>query len=314
MVEREATEVEPLPAGAPERAAMPFVSVVVPVRDGLDALRGCVAALLDQNYPPDAFEIIVVDNGSASSPAAVLPADPRVLLLAEPVAGSYRARNTGIQAARGSILAFTDADCVPAAGWLRAAVDHLAEYPGTDMIGGRVGITVRRGAPHSPPEWFELVEGFPQARYIATGFAVTANLVTRRSVLDRVGDFDAELLSGGDAEWGRRVRAAGGTQRYLPEAVVWHPARSTWTELRHKTARTTSGVLRRFCTAPHPRMALLRILIGQLYRSVLAPRRAWREAQLPSPAARWAYLRARWVVDGVTAATVLRALIAARPS
>jgi glycosyltransferase involved in cell wall biosynthesis len=307
------------PGTEPQRAdragwvANPFVSVVVPVRDGLDALRGCVQALLDQEYPADDYEIIVVDNGSATTPAAVLPADPRVVLLAEPVAGSYRARNTGIAAARGSILAFTDADCEPAADWLQAAVDHLVQHPSTDMIGGRVGITFRQGTPQSPPEWFELVEGFPQARYIATGFAVTANLITRRSVIDRVGRFDPALLSGGDAEWGRRVRAAGGAQRYLPEVVVWHPARSTWAELRHKTTRTTNGVLRRFLAGPHPRAALGRILLGQLYRSALAPGAAWREPGLPSLAARWAYLRARWVVDGVTAATVLRALLAVRP-
>ena len=312
MVERENRALRPEPAGRPGAASMPYVSVVVPVRDGLAALRGCVGALLAQDYPADRYEIVVVDNGSVTTPAAVLPPDPRLVLVAEPVAGSYVARNTGIRAARGVILAFTDADCVPAAGWLRIAVEHLLEHPGTDMIGGRVELTFDRGAPHDPPEWFELVEGFPQDRYIAAGFAVTANMVTRRSVIDRVGEFDAAVLSGGDAEWGRRVRAAGGRQDYLPEAVVRHPARSTWPELRRKTARTTTGVLQRFRVGPHPRAALARILLGQLYRSALAPRAAWREPRLPGPAARWSYLRARWVADGVIAVTVLRALVGGR--
>jgi cellulose synthase/poly-beta-1,6-N-acetylglucosamine synthase-like glycosyltransferase len=296
-------------AGRESSATLPGVSVIVPVRDGFDLLRRCVDALLAQDYPADRFEVIVVDNGSASSPSAVLPEDPRLTVLAEPGPGSYRARNLALGVATGEILAFTDADCLPAPDWLRVAVDHLVERPDVDMIGGRVELAYRAGGPRNGPEWFEFNEGFPQDRYVRNGFAVTANMITRRSVVDRVGPFDAELVSGGDAEWGRRVRDAGGVQSYVARAVVAHPARDTWAELRTKTVRTTGGIVRKTARRPRARMLLLRLLAGQLYRSVTLPVSVLRNRKLPSAQARCRYAMTRWRVDGVIIRILLGAVV-----
>jgi glycosyltransferase involved in cell wall biosynthesis len=181
-----------------DHAERPFASVIVPVKDGLELLQRCVQALLDQDYPQDRYEIFIVDNGSAVSPAGKLPGGSRVTLLSEPGPGSYRARNTGLAQASGEIIAFTDADCRPDRQWLSNAVRFLVEHPDVDMIGGRVDFSFAGGRPVNGPEWIEFAEGFPQDRYLANGYAVTANMVTRRSVFDRVGLFNAELKSGGD--------------------------------------------------------------------------------------------------------------------
>ncbi len=288
-------------------ATLPTVSVIVPVRDGFDLLRRCVDALLAQDYPADRVEIIVVDNGSVTSPAAVLPRDDRLILLTEPGPGSYRARNLALGAATGDILAFTDADCLPDPGWIRTAADFLVTHPEVDMIGGRVELAYRSGGPVTGPEWFEFNEGFPQDRYVRNGFAVTANMITRRRVVDRIGAFDAELVSGGDAEWGRRVRDAGGAQCYLAAAVVAHPARDTWHELRTKTVRTTGGIVRKAARRPRARVRMARLLAGQLYRSASLPVAVLRNPKLPSATARRRYLLTRWRVDG----TILRILLGA---
>lgn len=293
---------------------LPLVSVIVPVKDGVDLLIRCVDALLGQDYPPDRFEVIIADNGSATSPAGAVPEDPRVTVIDEPRPGSYAARNAALKRASGEILAFTDADCLPDRGWLRTAAGFLVDNPDVAMIGGRVRLEYRHGEPRNGPEWFEFVQGFPQENYLRTGFAVTANMVTRRAVFDRIGDFDASLLSGGDAEWGRRVRSAGLGQRFLSDAVVHHPARDTWDELATKTRRTTTGIVRRTAKGARPRGRVARLLAGQLVRSVILPISVVRRHDLPTWSARARFLLTRWRVDAIIAGILVRGLVHPRGS
>jgi GT2 family glycosyltransferase len=287
-------------------AEVPSVSVVVPVLDGLDDLVRCVDALLAQDYPPDRLEILVVDNGSAVPPGSRLPADRRLQVLREDRPGSYAARNTGVAAARGEVVAFTDADCAPAKDWVGAVVAALAAEPRADMVGGAVDLDFPAGRPVTGPEWYERLHGFRQEQYVTEqGFAVTANMATWRAVLDRVGGFDETLSSGGDADWGRRVRAAGGRQRYAAAARVRHPARVSWPELRAKQRRVTRGVARR---ARHRqgRLRLLRLLAGHL---ALAGWRTVSEWRLPAPdtaAARVRYLITYWRVTFVVCGALAR--------
>ena len=222
-------------------ARWPNVSVIIPVRDGADLLDNCLCALDAQDYPGE-VEVVVVDNDSTEDIASVAARHAGTALLAEPRPGSYAARNRALASARGEILAFTDGDCTPDPSWIRCAVEELSREPVADMVGGRVEITYADGAPRTPSELFEAVHGFPQERYLADQrYAVTANMVTWRRVMDRVGPFDATLASRGDANWGQRVAAAGGFQRYAALAVVRHPARSTWAESLQKWRRVARG-------------------------------------------------------------------------
>jgi glycosyltransferase involved in cell wall biosynthesis len=222
-------------------ADWPTASIVIPVRDGASALDSCLTAVTALDYPAP-VQVIVVDNASTEDVGAVVARHPGVRLLNEPRAGSYAARNTGLLAATGEVLAFTDADCRPDRAWLRESVAALRRPPRADMVGGRVELTYREGRPVTGSEWFEWLHGFPQDRYLADQhFAVTASMVTWRSTMDRTGPFDARLLSRGDAEWGQRVAAWGGIQRYAPDAVVLHPARATLRESVAKWRRVARG-------------------------------------------------------------------------
>ncbi len=287
----------------------PFVSVIIPVKDGLELLVRCVQALLLQDYPSDRYEIIVVDNGSAIFPGPALPVDPRLTVLSESRPGSYAARNKGLEVARGQIIAFTDADCDPHRDWLTVSVGHLLKHPDVAMLGGGVNLKFTKGQPENGPEWFEYVLGFPQEEYVKKGYAVTANMVTRRAIFDRVGPFDARLMSGGDGEWGRRVRAAGLKQAYVPDAVVDHPARDTWVELRTKTVRTTRGVVRRAAAKPAIRRQVSRMILGQLQRSLILPVAVLREPRLSTWQARRRFLFTRWRVDVTIVVILLAALV-----
>ena len=99
----------------------PAVSIVVPARNAESTLRDCVTSLLRLDYPVQRREIIVVDNGSSDATSASIQ-DLPVTLLTERRRGPSWARNAGIEASKGEIIAFTDADCIVTRGWLHGLV------------------------------------------------------------------------------------------------------------------------------------------------------------------------------------------------
>lgn len=243
----------------------PTVSVVVPVYNDVPALRRCLAALERQDYATDKVQVLVVDNASSDDVSVAVPKDPRFRLLHEARRGSYAARNTGVQAATGEVLAFTDSDCVPRSDWLRRGVAALSAEPRPDAIGGAIEIFFPHGPdPRTGPEHFEIRNEFQQRRYVEEwSFAATANVFVTREVFDRVGPFNPELKSGGDTDWGTRLVGSGGRLVFAPQVVVDHPARSSWRELGRKSVRVANGIVDR---------------TQHLGRGALA-RRAYREAR-----------------------------------
>lgn len=212
----------------------PLVTVIVPVWNQPEALDRCVRALALQTSPYP-YEVVVVDNGSVP-PLHVLP--PTRLLRVE-TPGSYAARNAGIRAARGSLLAFTDADCQPTPTWLATGVQALGQLPGPGLIGGQI---LPLGEATTLASWYDQAVGLRQDRFILQwGFAATANLWTTRATFDRVGLFDPSLYALGDLDWGHRVCAQGLAVGYAPTVCVHHQTRTTVRALLRKVRRTAGG-------------------------------------------------------------------------
>jgi glycosyltransferase involved in cell wall biosynthesis len=234
-----------------------MISVIVPVYNDVDRLRLCLAALAAQQYPRDKFEVVVVDNNSTDDLRPALPNDDRFRLVAEQRRGSYAARNTGVAIAAGTVLAFTDADCRPRPDWLSNAVARLEAADRPDAVGGAIQLVFRHGSDATTgPELYEVMHDFQQARYVAElSFAATANLVVRAATFHRVGDFDANLKSGGDLDWGNRLVASGGHLVYGDRAVVDHPSRPGWRDLEQKSLRVATGLADR--SGPTTRRELL---------------------------------------------------------
>ena len=182
----------------------------------------------------------MVDNASTVSVAPVLAPFPFARLIEEPRPGSYRARNAGVRAARGRILAFTDADCRPTPQWLAAALRQFDANPELGPIGGPIELFTE--AHPSIAALYEREFSFPQEEFVLKkGFSATANLCVRREVFDEVGEFDDRLLSSGDAEWGRRAGTRGWPLSWVPDMVIRHPARGTRQSLRKKHRRAAGG-------------------------------------------------------------------------
>src|ERR1041385_8126335 len=102
-----------------------FVSVIIPVWNDPERLTKCLDALRKQTYPAHSYEIIVVDNGSAVPVDRVVASYGHARVVHEQRVGSYAARNSGLKVARGQVIAFTDADCLPAPDWIEKGVAHL---------------------------------------------------------------------------------------------------------------------------------------------------------------------------------------------
>jgi GT2 family glycosyltransferase len=217
--------------------AGPGVSVIIPHFNDLGRLGICLDALAQQTVAAAKFEIVVADNRSACGIAAVQTiAAGRARVIDAPEKGAGPARNAGVAASIGRVLAFTDCDCVPEPGWLEAG---LAALEDADLVGGRMTVSVGDEAAMSGAEAFERVFAFDNRDYVETkGFSVTANLFTRRDVFEAVGPFDNGVSE--DLEWCRRAVAAGYRLAYASGAGVAHPARATWSELKHKWRRLNS--------------------------------------------------------------------------
>lgn len=215
------------------------VSVVVPVRDD-PRLAACLEALRHQTYPPELVEVVVADNGS--SPPVTETVDPSTYTrcVVAPDGGSYAARNAAVALSTGEVLAFTDADCLPAPTWLTEIVSAL--HSGADVVAGHVEVYARDDRRPHPVEAYELVHAFPQETYVRRGGgSVTANLATLRTTFDAVGPFRHELYSGADIEWGQRAGTLGMSTVYCRKAVVRHPARDSFGALNAKLRRVIMG-------------------------------------------------------------------------
>ena len=262
--------------------------------DALDALR----------TPPGwRIELIVVDNGSEQSPRAVVEAHRGAIYLSEPRGGSYAARNTALQVATGEIVAFTDSDCRPDPDWLVAALRHLEEHPEVAAVAGRVQTVFDTKRPESAVGWWEALEAFPQHVYVKEGFGVTANLVVRRSAGDALGWFDGAALSGGDREFGGRLTASGQVVAYEPEAVVSHPARTSWRDFLTKGRRTAKGQGRLDAIQGAGAASFLRSVVRLGINVLQIGKRGLTDPRLPDWSARLQYMgvgvffRVFWFVE-----------------
>jgi hypothetical protein len=228
----------------------PDFSIVVPVYRQWRFVPALLEGLGAQSLEPGRGELLLVNNGPHDAPPPPLPPYARQLDCAAP--GAYAARNAGAAAARGAWLVFTDADCRPEPGWLdalAAAVEAEAAAGPPGLLAGPVRVTSSALRPNRC-EIYDMVRGIPQDRYVARGYAATANLAVPAAVFRRLGGFEPGRFSGGDADFCRRAGAAGHPLRLVPGATVTHPARADWRALKRKARRIKGGQI---AAGPLPR-------------------------------------------------------------
>lgn len=230
---------------SPDR--LPFISVVICTRNRADLLREALASVLLCDYA--SFEVIVVDNASDDDSTVQYVAglaDPRVRIITEPIPGLSGARNAGISAARGELIAFTDDDVVVDRMWLQWFSTVMRSEPEIGCVTG----LVPSGELRTPTQWlFEKqvhwsnltrerfhISNPPQGNRLfpfqVGVYGAGANFAMPRSVLLELGGFDEGLGIGSPAGGGEdidmfvRVLLGGRPLIYEPAAIAWHRHRS----------------------------------------------------------------------------------------
>ena len=210
-------------------ARSPRTSIVVPVRNGAETIEDCLGSILSLDHPADAFEVIVVDNSSTDRTPAILKRFAgRIRIVQEAKRGAASARNCGVRAARGDLIAFVDADCVVDPQWLSQLLPPLASTR-VGIVGGRILAT-------QPCNWIErfgerIHDNQRAIEELTPPYAITMNWASPRAVLEQVGLFDESLLRGQDVDLAWRIHQAGFALVYRPEARVHHRNERTITGL-----------------------------------------------------------------------------------
>src|SRR5437588_8068533 len=219
------------------------LSAIVPTHNRPVALRQCLETLQAQEVDAAALEVVVVDHGSEPDMgeliASVSKAGPIEMRCERlELTGLNGARNHGAAAATGDVLAFLDDDTLVSPRWAASLLHAFASYP-CAAVGGKVELQL----PGPAPDWladrrYYLAEYDlgPEPFWIDVDLVdgrdplpVGANCAVRRSDFERLGGFrlgldriGGSLVSNGDTEFFRRLRAAGGRMRYEPAASVQH--------------------------------------------------------------------------------------------
>ena len=221
-------------SGSTPDAQSPLATVVVAARNSASTMPACLEALRAQDYRR--LEVIVVDDGSDDDTAAVAEA-AGVRVIRTPPVGASAARNLGIAAAQGEVVAFTDGDCVADRGWLRALVEAL-DARGATGVGGRQ-VNVFPAAQATLREGFE---AFFRAASIVSDYTrgddrprqvrhnASCCSAYRTAAVRDVGGFTPGLWPGEDVDLDLRLAARGATIYYVPTAVVHHhrPGTFAW--------------------------------------------------------------------------------------
>jgi GT2 family glycosyltransferase len=200
----------------------PRASVVVCTYNGGRTLEQCLQSLLRLDYPD--YEVIVVNDGSTDDTESILSRYPEVRAIHQRNRGLSAARNAGLRAADGSIIAYTDDDCFVDPDWLTQLVYQL-ERSGAAAVGGpnlspedgRMAACVS-AAPGQP---MHVLESEQVAEHIPG-----CNMAFRREALEAVKGFDPQFKKAGDdVDLCWRLQHAGFWITFAPGAFVWHHRR-----------------------------------------------------------------------------------------
>lgn len=218
-------------------------SIIIPTYDRPDLLVKTISSALEQSYPRENYEIIVIDNSKHSTttsraigPFLKKPSDYNFRYIKLDKIGVHYARNKGAQIAKSDLLIFTDDDCILSKNLISSYISAFKEHPNMDASGGP--IKLRWEIP--PPKWLNRLMNDSKVFYMLSkmepydnfhldkkGFFFSANIAIKKKLLFRVGGFNPELVGNsyvGDGEtglykklWEQKILIG-----YIPQAIIIH--------------------------------------------------------------------------------------------
>jgi cellulose synthase/poly-beta-1,6-N-acetylglucosamine synthase-like glycosyltransferase len=210
------------------------VSIIIPTFNGASRIENCVDALLKQTVGRDA-EILVVNDGSTDNTADVVARYSGVRCITQLNSGPAAARNRGTLEARGTIILFTDDDCIPMSDWLTVMTEPFRD---PDVVGVK---GIYRTRQQSLVARFVQIEYEDKYRLMADrpsiDFIDTYSAGFRRDRFLEMNGYDTSfpLPCAEDVELSYRMSARGWTMKFVPAAIVYHTHPDTlWRYLKKK--------------------------------------------------------------------------------
>lgn len=257
-------------------APTPTVDVIIAARNEARYLGACLESLAAQDYPSQAVQVFVVDDGSTDATCEIaesFPADRlHVRLLRQAGRGAAAARNNGISAGDGELLALLDAHCLIEPGWMRALVAHFANA----VVGGCQGrmdsratsprvqrYLTRSGAQSNERILDDTVSG----KRNLYPWILSGNSMYRRTAVEEAGGFDESLRACEDVDLAWRVILRGYHLAYEPDALAVHYDTNSWSRFVRKGLTYGAGAAE-LTTAYQAHGA----------RNKFAPTTVWRES------------------------------------
>ena len=197
------------------------MSIIIPTFNGASRINNCLDALLKQTAERDA-EILVINDGSTDNTADVVTRHAGIRLVSQANAGPAAARNRGASEARGTIILFTDDDCVPMPNWLDAMIKPFDD---PEVVGAK---GVYRSHQKSLVARFVQVEYEDRYRMMADlesiDFIDTYSAAFRRDRFLEMTGYDTSfpVACAEDVELSYRMSARGWKMKFVPTAIVYH--------------------------------------------------------------------------------------------
>jgi len=213
---------------------LPMVTIVVPIRDEEEFIGKCLDSLIQQDYPSDRIEVLVVDGRSEDDSRLIVLAKSQehdfIKLIDNPKRITPSALNLGIRNASGDVIIRLDGHHYAASDFVSKNVAYLAR-PEVACVGGAIctisdsfvgkAISLAMSSPFGVGN--ALFRYSRKEQYVDT----VANPAYRREVFDRIGLFDEELVRDQDDEFNYRLRAHGGHILLAPQVRTWYVCRSS---------------------------------------------------------------------------------------
>ncbi len=195
------------------------VTVIAPILNAEKYLDEFLQALMDQKYPKDLIQIIIVDNGSSDKSVELAKKYPINLIFENTIKSPYAARNRGLEIATGKYIALIDANKIPHRDWLKEGITAIKEQK-TDLLGGEIRFSLPD--PPTASNLYDSITFNNNYRLVTTeNGSAAGNLFFRRSLIDEIGKFPENFRSGMDIWWTQKAVRCGFKLGYSEKAIVY---------------------------------------------------------------------------------------------
>jgi len=235
----------------------PFISVVIPVYNEEKNIGKCLDSLLNQDYPKDKYEIIVVDGNSEDNTKKIVEKYSDIKVLDNPERNTAVGRNIGIKNSKGGYIAFTDGDVIVPKNWLKTLIKNLVTLGErtTGVGGGNIH-------PKTSNDFVKALERMLHTWWGGMGSVTGScfneikeveslggfNSLYKKDIFEKIGYFDENFATGEDAELNVRIKMKGYKLFHIPKTDVIHNPKDTlrkWIKRMFQYGRARMKIMRK---------------------------------------------------------------------